>query len=127
MRSNDLSRPRALHRRFPRVVSALCIGAVGLGVAGAANVAGAATPPNASATSMSSPTTLSGHEDLHSPSVGAVGGGVTASFDLLETLSWSQHDLREESDPTGSISRAQERGRRDGLRDDVRFVDAPQP
>ena len=90
MRSNDLSRPRALHRRFPRVVSALCIGAVGLGVAGAANVAGAATPPNASATSMSSPTTLSGHEDLHSPSVGAVGGGVTASFDLLETLSWSQ-------------------------------------
>jgi hypothetical protein len=71
-------------------VAALCIGAAAFGVIGVAGVAAGATPASASTTTMSSPTTLSGHEDLHSPGVSAVGGGVTASFDLLETLSWGQ-------------------------------------
>jgi hypothetical protein len=72
-----------------RVVSALCIGAVGLGVTGAAGLAGRAIPASAS-TNDSSPTTLSGHQDLVSPAVTAVGDGVTATFDLHETLKWSQ-------------------------------------
>ena len=89
MRSNGLSRPPAVRRRFPRMVSALSIGAAGLGVTGAAGLAAGATPASAS-TNLSSPTTLSGNEDLRSPGVTAVGGGVSASFDLAETLSWSQ-------------------------------------
>jgi hypothetical protein len=72
------------------MVSALCIGAAGFGVAGAAGLAGADAPAGASAMTASSPTTLSGLDDLRSPGVSVTGGGVTASFDLVETLSWSQ-------------------------------------
>ena len=89
MRSNDLPRQPAVRRRFPRVVSVLCIGVAGLAVTGASGLAAGATPANAS-TTVSSPTTVSGRVDLHSPGVSATSGGVTASFDLLETLSWSQ-------------------------------------
>jgi hypothetical protein len=68
----------------------LCIGAAGFGVTAAAGLAAGATPASASAITLSSPTTLSGHVDLHAPGVSAAGGGVTASFDLRESLSWSQ-------------------------------------
>ncbi|HEX3334314.1 MAG TPA: PKD domain-containing protein [Acidimicrobiales bacterium] len=91
MRSNRFRLFLAARGRVPRAVSSICLGAAGLGIAGVADLTGAgATPAGASMTSASSPTTLSGTQDLTSPGLSATGGGVTATFDLVEGLSWKQ-------------------------------------
>jgi PKD domain/Bacterial Ig-like domain (group 3) len=91
MRSNESLRPLVARRYILRMASALSLGAAGLGVAGVAGLAALAAPPaGASTASASSPTTLAGTQQLNSTSVDASGIGVTATFDLSETLSWSQ-------------------------------------
>ena len=90
MRSHEPSCPVAAHRRFVRVVSALCIGAAGLGVVGVTGLTLAATPAGASTATGSGSTTLAGTQNLSATGVSASGGGVTATFDLTQVLHWSQ-------------------------------------
>ncbi len=90
MRSNESIRPLVARRCLPRMLSALALGAAGLGVAGIAGVALGTTPAGATTATASNPTTLSGTQELNSTGVEASGAGVTATFDLAETLSWSQ-------------------------------------
>lgn len=50
----------------------------------------AAVPAYASTTTLTSPTTLSGNQTVSSTGVTATGAGVTATFDLTTSLSWTQ-------------------------------------
>lgn len=93
MRSNLFRCLVGARERVPRVVSCLCLGAAGLGVAGVADLATGVMSVAASTTTSSSPTTLFGTQDLASAGVSASSAGITATFDLAETLSWKQPAL----------------------------------
>jgi PKD repeat protein len=53
-------------------------------------VAATATPARASTTTATQPPTLTGTKDLSASGITATGAGVTATFDLVETVNWTQ-------------------------------------
>ena len=76
--------PSARSRRDAIRLSAAVIAAL------LAVVAATATSARASSTTTSQPTTLTGSKGLSASGITATGAGVTATFDLVETVNWTQ-------------------------------------
>jgi hypothetical protein len=76
--------PSARSRRDAIRLSAAVIAAL------LAVVAATATSARASSTTTSQPTTLTGSKNLSASGITATGAGVTATFDLVETVNWTQ-------------------------------------
>ncbi len=89
-RSSQSSAKPSASPRVARVLAGLCLGASSLSLIGVAGLFVGATPAGASTITLSSPTPLSGNQTLSSTGVTASGLGVTATFDLTETLTWTQ-------------------------------------
>ena len=83
-----------IHIRTSRARRACYRGIAGLGaagvVAGVGLVATAGAALAGTVTTLTNPTTLSGSQTISSTGVTATGAGVTATFDLQTSLTWSQ-------------------------------------